>query len=524
MSSTFSGYYVARSGIQAARSNLQITGQNMTNVNTPGYTRQRVDTSTVGPCGSNMRYASSEIGIGWGVNCDGVSQLRDPYLDIQYRMKNAEAGNTGTVSDILNDLENIYDETKKDGITVQFQDFIKQLNSLASTTTSYNEDSVKGSARLLVSAFRNAAAQLSGIRDTQTKQFKDTAIPKVNGLLDTIANLNKEIKAADISGSPALELMDRRNSAIDELSQYVNIEVSSQSVDVGSGRSVSELHIDLVSDGKKFNLVSDDSHNTFGTTTAVDGTINLTLKDSKGKDVTCDGTNILSNKDITEGSFAGYLTMLNENGEFDAAGGSERGIGYYQKVLDKLASYFADTMNAANSTTSDINKPLFTQSDGTTTTGITAANISLSEAWAKATDRYITATKQTSSSGPDDPNHNENILSMVKKLSDTKTFTTNDDNVGGTTLFNASIQSYISNISVSILALQKNDVDRKDTTFNSTLNEIDTKRSAVSSVDVNEEGINLIMYNQALTASSRFMTTMDQALDTIINNMGIVGR
>ncbi|XOQ49346.1 MAG: hypothetical protein ACFWUM_10630 [Eubacteriales bacterium] len=63
MSSTFSGYYVAKSGIQAARASLQITGQNMTNVNTNGYTRQRVDCSTIGPNTSNMRYASGEIGM-----------------------------------------------------------------------------------------------------------------------------------------------------------------------------------------------------------------------------------------------------------------------------------------------------------------------------------------------------------------------------------------------------------------------------------------------------------------------------
>ena len=56
------------------------------------------------------------------------------------------------------------------------------------------------------------------------------------------------------------------------------------------------------------------------------------------------------------------------------------------------------------------------------------------------------------------------------------------------------------------------------------LNNIDTRRQALSSVDINEEAINLIVYNQALSASARFMTTVDECLDTLINNMGIVGR
>jgi flagellar hook-associated protein 1 FlgK len=522
MSSTFSGYYVAKSGIQAARASLQITGQNMTNVNTIGYTRQRVDSSTVGPTGSNMRYASSEIGIGGGVNCDSVSQIRDPYLDIRYRAEHALTGKTGTESDILGDLENIFDESKKDGITTQFTDFLKQLNSLASSSSS-QEDSVKSSARLLAQAFNNASQQLSKIRSTVTSEFQTDSILKANQLVQTIAHLNEEIKSADISGTPALELMDQRNTAIDELSQYANIEVSSKTVPIGSNRTVSEMQINLVSGSKKFNLVSNNQYSTFGTTTDADGTINLTLKDSTGANVT-DGTNAISNKDITQGSFSAYLSMLNESGEYDSAGGTERGIGYYQKVLDKLAGYFADTMNAANSTnTAGDNKPLFTTTDGTTTTGITAANITLSNSWYKATSNYLTSTKQTSSSG-DATSSKDNIMLMVSKLSENKTFTTNTNNVGGTTLLTTSIESFVSDVSVSILALQRADVNRQDTTYNSTLNEIDTKRAATSSVDVNEEGINLIMYNQALTASSRFMTTLDEAMDTIINNMGIVGR
>jgi flagellar hook-associated protein 1 FlgK len=124
----------------------------------------------------------------------------------------------------------------------------------------------------------------------------------------------------------------------------------------------------------------------------------------------------------------------------------------------------------------------------------------------------------------DTSSNGDNVLYMINQLGKDKTYTTNANNTDGTTLFTTSIDSFISDLSVSVLALQKSDVNRQNTTYNSTLTEIDTQRAAVSSVDVNEEGINLTMYNQALTASSRFMTTLDEALDTIINKMGIVGR
>ena len=78
MASSFSSYFVARSGIQNAQYNLRITGQNMSNVNTTGYTRQRLDSYAVGSSGNNMRYANvSDLAIGGGVDAKGVSQLRD---------------------------------------------------------------------------------------------------------------------------------------------------------------------------------------------------------------------------------------------------------------------------------------------------------------------------------------------------------------------------------------------------------------------------------------------------------------
>ncbi|MDF1494231.1 flagellar hook-associated protein FlgK [Caproiciproducens sp. CPB-2] len=538
MSSTFSGFYVAKSGIQAARANLQITGQNMTNVNTTGYTRQRVDSYSLGPTGNNMRYTGGNLAIGNGVYCSGTSQIRDPYLDIRYRAEHAYVGKTDVQLDTLSDLEDIFDESSKDGLSAQFSDLITQLNTLASSPTYSSENIVKNSAMLLTKAFNSASQQLSKIRKEQTKSLQDDAITKVNNLLKNIAHLNQEIKSSEISGTSALELTDQRNTMIDELSKYANIEVSTKTVGVGSDRSVSELHIDLVSGDQKFSLVANGDYSEFSmTTNSGTGYVTMALKDVASdtpvQAVDSDGTPlfdsvtgdpvVMGNTDLTEGAFGGYLSMLNESGEFDPVTG-ERGLGYYEKMLDKLAVDFADTMNQANSTNESgvYNKPLFTTTDGTSTTGITAGNISISTAWNTATSSYITATKQTGD--VDTSSNGDNVLYMINQLGKDKTYTTNANNTDGTTLFTTSIDSFISDLSVSVLALQKSDVNRQNTTYNSTLTEIDTQRASISSVDVNEEGINLIMYNQSLTASSRFMTTLDEALDTIINKMGIVGR
>lgn len=541
MASTFSSFYIAKSGIQAANYNLKVTGQNMANVNTEGYTRQRVDAYAVGSTGNNMRYASKDLGIGQGVECTSVSQLRDPYLDVRYRMEHAKTGKTDTELGTLNDLESIFDEIDKDGINAQIADLEKQLNTLAGTPGSTDlENIVKNSSLLLTKDFNNAAEQLSKIRKQNTDSFQSGAIDKVNTLLTNIAHLNQEIKSADVSQSPALELIDQRNSMIDELSQYVDIQTSTTVVPIGGGRTVDELSINLVSGDKKINLVDNDKYNQFslakdGTGAIAQNPVTVQLKDSKGNLINdAAGDPVLTNSDVTNGVFGGYLSMLNDSGEFDARAAdplavpptdavapTTRGIGYYEKILDKFASEFANMMNTANSTdAAGTNKPLFAANDGSGV--ITAANISISDQWNSATGSFITATKQDPTS-TDTSKLGDNILYMVKQFSQQKTFTTAPgDPIKDTTLFTSSIDSFATNISTA-LGLDIEAIGRQNDTYNSTLTDIDTQRAALSSIDVNEETINMIMYNQALSASSRFMTTMDQAVDTIINKMGIVG-
>lgn len=238
MASSFSSYYVARSGIQNAQYNLRITGQNMSNVNTTGYTRQRLDSYAVGSSGNNMRYANvSDLAIGGGVDAKGVSQLRDPYLDVRYRLESGKVSKSGTEVNTLSSIEDIYDEISTNGINSQITDLIKQLNTLAGSPADTNlETIVKNSALLLTQAFHNAAEQLSQIRKQETDSFLSSGIDQANSLLQNIAQLNREIKSCDISQVPALELRDQRNQLLDQLSQQFNIRVSSSTVSIGAGR------------------------------------------------------------------------------------------------------------------------------------------------------------------------------------------------------------------------------------------------------------------------------------------------
>lgn len=533
MSSTFNGLYIAKSGVQAARTNLNVTGQNIANANTDGYTRQRVDQSAIAPTSIDMLYASTGAIVGEGVSADGISQIRNSFLDGQYRTQNAQCGLTSTQLSALQDIEDALNETSTEGISAAYSDLIEQLEGLTSTGNSTaTESTVKESASVLATKFNTVAGQLETIRNQQYDYLSTFGVDKVNDLLQNIASLSDQIKNADIAGTPALELMDERNSMIDELSEYINIKVVEAPIPVGSGKTVDTLSIYLADENG--NIATDSSSNNiclvnggqYGSlkmsndSSADQASIDIVAIDITDEDANKTTTLENSNDLFVSGSIKGYLSLLNENGEYDTPKGkattSFRGIGYYENMLDTLAQKLAAVMNADNSTNDAANnKPLFTDSNGTL--NITAANIRVAPSW---TSNYLTLSKDASNAGDDASGSNSNITKIISDLTSTQyTFSTPND----IDLFTGTMQEAVDNVSLT-LGQDIGGMDAQDSANSTMLNNIDTRRQAISTVDINEEAINLVMYNQALSASARFMTTVDECLQTIINGMGIVGR
>lgn len=526
MRSTFGAFYVGKSGLEVARSNLQTSGNNMANATSKGYTRQRVDSYAVGSYNGTMRYATDPKDyIGEGARIDGVSQVRDPYLDVRYRTENSKLGETGAIEGMLTDLGYVFNSATNTEFATQFSDFVKQLQALAeSPSDPVTENIVKTSATTILQLFHKQSNELKGCKENAETEFVDNAMLNANSILKNLASLNKEIKAAHVSGNPALELVDKRNVLLDELSQYVDIDISTKPVDIGAGITVDELSVCLTTaNGDKFKLVDNDKFRQFDAVVNPNGKFSVQLNDFDGTlvDTSDFGSISLTNGDVSEhlttGGFRGYLTMLNDTGEFDTPPSTSRGIGYFENMLDSLASQFAKVFNEANSTTSE-DKPMFESSvDGEP---ISASNIKISEKWENSSSgNYITNSKKEHSPGVSDPDDSSNILNMIAQFkADHKYYSTK-----GSEVFDGSFQECVANMSTT-LGLQIKGNKQINDTHKINIAEVENLRESVSGVNLDEEGINLITYNKALTASSRFLTTLDEALDTIISRMGVVGR
>lgn len=234
--STFLGYKTATSALKVNQNHMDVVGQNISNINTKGYTRQRLDISSVAFNTSNLKYGTSGPIIGQGVNATGVSQFRDAFLDLRYRMEAAKAGSEQVQLEALMDLETVFDEISMDKLDAQFSDLLTQLHSLTSSPSDpVMEGVVRTSAEILTQMFNDYARDLDTIYDQQLEYLQNGAVKKVNELTKNIAKLNQQIKESNISGNPALELNDERNMLIDELANYIDIEVDVVPLDIGGG-------------------------------------------------------------------------------------------------------------------------------------------------------------------------------------------------------------------------------------------------------------------------------------------------
>lgn len=506
--STFAGFTTAQLALQASQKALDVTGQNIANINTEGYTRQRLDIVSLNTQNGSMYSSKTSTNVGFGVDITGVSQIRDPFLDVQYRNQMAKIGAIDSKQSALDIINNIFDETTRDAIKTGLSDLSTSLSNLSNPTNVSNQvfDSmVRSSCQILVNYFHQNAAALGDAKTDLTAGLSENDIPAVNNLLTEITKLNETIKNSEVLGNTALELKDSRNLMLDELSGYLPISVKYTTQNFSGGTSVNLLNVTFRDTaGTSYSLINDSKHGSLAVDTT-DTPIKLTITDSAG---TTSG-NLASS--IGGGSIKGSLDMLNESGLF--SGDDTTGLGYYTESFNQLVSSFATTFNTLNTDQSGVLHPLFETSDGSST--FTAGNIKIADSWINGATRITTSVKANAGS-----TDNDNVLNMINALTSKRTFTSAD---GTTSFFSGNFQECYTNLE-STMGIDSNSNSSLLKNYITVANQISNSIDTVSGVSLDEEGINLLHYQQSYSAAARLMTTLDEALDTLINKTGVVGR
>lgn len=561
---TFSGLNTALSALQANQKRLDIVGQNLSNMYTTGYTRQQLNTSSLNYTGAISHYMNgSETNVGFGVSMDSVSQLRDPYLDAQYRYQMQKSNYTDSMQESLDSLAKVLDESNISGIRQAFDDIqssLTNMQDLSKVVDPIYETELRSRVQALTNLLNSSAAQIEEAQKTEYDKLdgkgssEQGAIQKVNDILRQIGDLNVEIKKNQVLGQPSLELQDERNVLLDELSSYVPIEVTYYKDDAHSGNKIydydsngniigkknwpDDMKVDLVytdtnGDIQRLTLVNgsdlEDANGNrvknYGSLTSVpaDGqgaadrsnptnaAVKFTAAESAAKTTgaNTETTACASGSQFSGGSIQSSLDMLGKTGTGTTIGNTQnldnvRGYQYYMDKLNVLAATFANTMNDLNNLNGNAGNLLTSHknADGTVNTANAAATIGITKEW-------INGDAHVSTSGE---SQNDTVLAMLNSMTS-----------GQAGLGNRSYADYINNVSTTLA----NDSSTNQTSLKTNvtvLNSIQDSRDSISGVSLDEEASNMMTYASAYSAASRLMTTMDQLLDVLINSTGTVGR
>ena len=553
---TFSGFNTALSALQANQKRLDITGQNLSNMNTAGYTRQQLEASSLNYTNPVSHYSNgNETAVGFGVSMERVSQIRDPYLDIQYRSQSADCSYTNRLQTALNSLSKVLDETTISGIRKAFDDVQSTLTSMqdpAKVADSIYESELRSKMQSVCNLFNQASRQISQAEQNEFQRLTGEGsseqgdVQKINDILRQIGDLNVQIKRNQVAGHPSLELQDERNLLLDELSGYIPIETRYYKDDAHSGNNaydhdangavigkkdwpddleVSMNYIDAQGKSQKLILVNgsdlgaDGLTKNYGqlsvlkgdhqTAASVSDPANISIKfekapSYKGKGQAANNNVYAELKGIRfeGGSLQASLDMLQKKGTGNVIQGSTavddvRGYQYYSEKLDQLASTFAKSMNDINNGKNHTEQNLLSNSTDDSTNDLTAGNIGISKGWTSGTVHIST----------DGTNRTDTILDMIAAMKDTK-------KLNGKTF-----ADYMNNLSTQ-LASDSSSNQTALKTGTTVLNSIQDSRDSLSGVSLDEEATNMMAYVSAYNAASRLMTALDEVLNTLINNTG----
>ena len=563
MASSFLGLYVQREALLISQKALDITGNNISNINTPGYTRQRVDICSVANVKGSLGYNTGITLAGKGSEAVGVAQIRDRLLDTKVRNYSGDLCDVGTKMSALSDVEDVFDAIETDELGASFAAIVNQFKESLQGFSVDNADRSEmaniaiNNAESLVQAIVNYDSKLTDISQ-QVLGDTQATVDRTNAIFAEMASLNEQIKDAYISMGyiesdegnyhvmndyGPLELKDQMHSLLDELSQYGNMHVKEEN----DGTFTVEFANQLVVSGKKYAQMAITEENPSPTELGyeitqvqygADGKIvgGLYNKDewydmnvkfgtggneqilvrsgNAGATVDITGKN---NKDayiLDTGSLRGSLDVYNGRGIF--AEGAEpnayQGIEYYRDMLNSFVRTMTNELNSVFEGYGEVFT--YENADGVSDFRTAAENFRVADDWKDYPELISNPTKSNEFAELD----NTYIQKMLGVLNSPQEY--GNGTVSDPQQFTA--EKFVAHICDNL----GSQVEYETGVYNATdimLTSVETARSEVMDVSMDEEGINMMNYQKWYNAISRMITTLDEALDKLINGTGRVG-
>ena len=223
MASQFFGLNIGYTGLLASNAALNTTANNISNVETEGYSRQQVTQTAAEALRSYTTYGCT----GAGVNVSNVERVRDEFYDRKYWDNNKEYGEYTMKAYYMNQIQDYFiDDDSVKGFTAVFNEMFTAFGELQkSAGDSTLKSQAIGFAKNLTTYFNEMSSNLSKIQEDINEEIK-VKVNEINSYAEEIASLNKQITVIELTGVTANELRDQRTLLVDKLSKIVDVETS----------------------------------------------------------------------------------------------------------------------------------------------------------------------------------------------------------------------------------------------------------------------------------------------------------
>lgn len=458
-----------RSGMVAAKAQMATTSHNISNANTEGFSRQRVQQradNAIPHGGKNM--------IGQGTNLARTERINDQYIEKQIRNASRDLSNLEEKDLALKQTEDIFNEMGGEGLNRLVARFFNEFRKLANEPD--NEavrQSVRESTQAMANDFKRLHTSVNDVRhhlDARVEGFTG----EVNSIAEQVKDLNIKIKVQELSGAVANDLRDQRDLALKKLATYMDI---STHTDKDGG-----INVDIKGIGPM--ISGPNAEKLIVTRSAADA----------------EGT--------PENSFAIRSTGNASNNITHALKGGK--IGALLEVRDKTLSGILDRLDEMASTiTNSVNA---IHREGVTRYGTKGVDFFKTLPTKERAAEYMALSDSVAADAnqiaagalPDSPGDNR-IAVAISQLQNMRVM----DN--GNATIDAFYNGVVADVGVVAGRTRNSLIQQKDISM-----QLDKMREQIAGVSIDEETANLLQFQRAFDASAKVISVADQCLQTVL--------
>lgn len=454
----------------AAKAQMATTSHNISNANTEGYSRQRVQQKADG-----VQSHGAKNLIGTGTSLARTERLNDSYIEKQIRNASRDFAHLEEKDLALKQTEDIFNEMGGEGLNRLVSRFFNEFRKLGNEPD--NEavrQSVRESTLAMANDFKRLRSSVEDVRSHLDARV-DGFASEVNSISEQVRDLNQKIKVLELSGAVANDLRDQRDLAMKNLAKYVDIQMHPD--------KDGAFNVDIKGVGP---LISGPN--------AEKLLVSRSPADGEGKpenSFSIRSTGNASN-DITHALKGGKIGALLEVRDQTLSGILDR--------LDSMASSITDSVNAIHR-------------EGVTRYGTTGVNFfkqiegkERAAQFMDLSDEVRNDSNHIAAGALQDAPGDNRIAVAISQIQNMQIM--ND----GHSTVDAYYNGIVSDVGVVAGRTRNALIQQKDITM-----QLDKMREQISGVSMDEETANLLQFQRAFDASAKVISVADQCLETVLN-------